>query len=32
MTTIWTLGHSTHDWHSFEKLLAAEDIGAVADV
>ena len=32
MTTVWTLGHSTHDWHSFERLLAAEDIGAVADV
>ena len=32
MTTVWTLGHSTHDWHSFERLLTAADIGAVADV
>ena len=32
MTTVWTLGHSTNDWHSFERLLAAADIGAVADV
>ena len=32
MTTVWTLGHSTLDWHSFEKLLAAADIGAIADV
>ena len=32
MTAVWTLGHSTHDWHSFEMLLAAADIGAVADL
>ena len=32
MTTVWTLGHSTHDWPSFESLLAGADIGAVADV
>ena len=31
MTALWTIGHSTHDWPKFETLLAAADIGAVAD-
>ena len=32
MTAVSTIGHSTHDWPKFETLLAAADIGAVADV
>jgi uncharacterized protein (DUF488 family) len=29
---IWTIGHSTHPWEAFLALLAANGIGAVADV
>jgi uncharacterized protein (DUF488 family) len=32
MTTIYTLGHSSHDWPTFQRLLACADIGAVADL
>ena len=32
MTAVWTIGHSSHDWPKFETLLAAAEIGAVADV
>ena len=32
LTAVWTIGHSTHDRPKFERLLAAADIGAVADV
>jgi uncharacterized protein (DUF488 family) len=29
---IYTIGHSTHSWEDFSKLLAAHDIEVVADV
>ena len=32
LTAVWPIGHSTHDRPKFERLLAAADIGAVADV
>ncbi len=32
MTTIYTIGHSSHDWPTFERLLLGADIEAVADV
>jgi uncharacterized protein (DUF488 family) len=30
--SIWTVGHSNHDWIKFDQLLSAADINAVADV
>jgi uncharacterized protein (DUF488 family) len=32
MTTVWTLGHSTHSWDEFVGLLQAYELQAVADV
>ena len=32
MNTVWSVGHSSHDWAKFTDLLAVADIAAVADV
>jgi uncharacterized protein (DUF488 family) len=31
-TTVWTIGHSTHSWDEFVRLLQAYELQAVADV
>jgi uncharacterized protein (DUF488 family) len=30
--TIYTIGHSTHEWRDFVRLLTVHEIGAIADV
>lgn len=32
MTTIFSLGHSSHDWATFQRLLVGADVGVVVDV
>jgi uncharacterized protein (DUF488 family) len=32
MTVVFSIGHSSHDWPKFKRLLDGADIGAIADV
>jgi uncharacterized protein (DUF488 family) len=32
MTSVFTIGHSNHDWETFERILQRAEIQAVADL
>lgn len=31
-TTVFTIGHSSHDWSTFQRLLYRAEVGVILDV